>query len=209
MARSEEYFAIDSFDLDRGFLANPLMAAIKLARFKFVAKMLSPQDRVLDIGCGQGVGSYFYSRFASKVTGLDLYADQERAAARFRADNLSFVSGDILAPPPPIVDNRYDAITCVDVIEHFHQPDGERIIALYRDLLSEGGMMILGTPSRLSQAYRSASSRDSHFYEYEPMELRALCDRHFKRTLLFSMNDEVVHTGFDKLAWFFFVLCFR
>lgn len=209
MARQEEYFAIDSFDLEKGFLGNPLMAAIKLARFKFVARMLRPTDRVLDIGCGQGVGAYFYSRFAKTVTGLDLYADQDRATARFGADNLSFIAGDILAPPPTITENTFDAITCVDVIEHFHQPDGERIIAGYRDLLSDGGMMILGTPSRFSQPYRSVGSRDSHFHEYEPEELRGLCDRHFKRTLMFSMNDEVVHTGFDKLAWFFFVLCFR
>ncbi|CAK0778835.1 hypothetical protein WCLP8_820002 [uncultured Gammaproteobacteria bacterium] len=36
--------------------------------------------------------------------------------------------------------------------------------------------------------------------------MRALLAARFKRTFLFSMNDEVVHTGFCKMAWFFFVI---
>jgi hypothetical protein len=37
--------------------------------------------------------------------------------------------------------------------------------------------------------------------------LVALAERHFRRTLVFSMNDEMVHTGFGKLAWYYIVIC--
>jgi len=67
-------------------------------------------------------------------------------------------------------------------------------------------MMIIGTPNKFSEAYRSQKNKDIHYHEYEPDEITALCKKYFGRTLLFSMNDELVHTGFSKLAWFLFVL---
>jgi len=78
-----------------------------------------------------------------------------------------------------------------------------------QELLSDSGMMIVGTPSKFSAPYRSEQSRAGHVHEYEPDELRRLCDRHFPRTFLFSMNDEIVHTGFSKMAWFTFVVAIK
>ncbi len=69
--------------------------------------------------------------------------------------------------------------------------------------------MIMGTPSKYSYKYRSQKSKDAHFYEYTPSELKSVCEERFKRVFMFSMNDEIVHTGFDKLAWFFFLVCVK
>jgi len=70
-------------------------------------------------------------------------------------------------------------------------------------------MMIIGTPNKFSRNYRSQASKDVHLHEYEPDEIVSLCKKYFGRTLLFSMNDEIVHTGFSKLAWYLFVLAFK
>ena len=192
-----------------GVDGDPLMTSIKLARFKFVAKMLSPNDRVLDLGCGTGYCSYFYSLVAKEVVGVDLFSDVPQAQQRYPVKNLRFVKGDVLDLPVEITSDRFDAVVSTDVIEHFTREDGERIVASSFNLLSDRGMMIVGTPSKFSSAYRSAHSRAGHLHEYEPDELRELCGRYFKRTLMFSMNDEIVHTGFSKLAWFIFVLGFK
>lgn len=190
------------------FEDNPLMAAIKLARFKFPARLLSPEDSVLDLGCGVGQGAYFYAcHTRGEVVGIDLYADVEYARQTFRRDNLRFVQGDLLDPPREILGSRFDAVVSVDVIEHFSEADGRTLIERYAGLLRPGGTMILGSPNVLSSPYRSPQSRSVHVHEYEPEELRALCAPYFGRTFLFSMNDEVVHTGFSKMAWFFWVVC--
>ena len=44
---------------------NPLMLMIKLARYKFYSKMINEQDVVLDLACGQGISTNFYSKFCS------------------------------------------------------------------------------------------------------------------------------------------------
>jgi 2-polyprenyl-3-methyl-5-hydroxy-6-metoxy-1,4-benzoquinol methylase len=197
------------FIFGRELESDPLMTSIKLARFKFVSRMLSPSDRVLDLGCGSGYCSYFYSRFAEQVVGVDLFSDIPQARLKYPGENLRFISGDVLDLPAEVAAMVFDAVVSTDVIEHFSKEDGERIIANSHKLLSDRGMMIVGTPSKFSSAYRSAQSRAGHIHEYEPDELRDLCGRYFKRTLLFSMNDELVHTGFSKLAWFVFVLGFK
>ena len=100
----------------------------------------------------------------------------------------------------------------IDFIEHFYKRDGEKmIIETSSNLLQpgEGGMMIIGTPNKYSEAYRSEASKSIHLHEYEPDEIVSLCKKYFGRTLLFSMNDEIVHTGFNKLAWYLFVLAFK
>ncbi|HEY0710299.1 MAG TPA: class I SAM-dependent methyltransferase, partial [Polyangia bacterium] len=172
--------------------------------------MLSTRDVVADLGCGNGLSSYMYAHFARTVVGVDLYADVAATRERWQRANLSFLKADLVEGLPTALGQAgVTVVTAVDVIEHFHRPDGEAIIARAAELLPAGGMMILGTPSKFSQAYRSEGSRHDHHHEYEPDELRGLVDRHFQRTLLFSMNDETVHTGFSKLAWFFFVLAFK
>ena len=195
------------FDLNELFYANPLMATVKLARFKFVAKMLSKEDRLLDLGCGNGFSSYYYSHFCKNVHGVDIQEQAINNWKIFANKNISFSLGDIL--DNGIYDRDVEAITCVDVIEHFSLIDGEKIIKNASKCLKnkKGGQFIIGTPSKYSNPYRANHNKAHHLYEYKPDELQNICTKYFSRTLQFSMNDEVVHTGFNKLAWFFYIIC--
>ena len=51
-------------------IENPLMTTIKYSRYKFVAKMISSNDVVLDLGCGTGISSLFYSDYCKKCLWL-------------------------------------------------------------------------------------------------------------------------------------------
>ena len=46
----------------------------KISRFKFVSKLISKKDTLLDIGCGQGLSSIF-SDYCKYVYGVDLLSD--------------------------------------------------------------------------------------------------------------------------------------
>jgi len=66
---------------------------------------------------------------------------------------------------------------------------------------------IIGTPSLESQAYASKASKEGHVNCKSAPDLKELMQRHFHNVFLFSMNDEVVHTGFHPLAHYLFALC--
>lgn len=68
------------------------------------------------------------------------------------------------------------------------------------------GMLILGTPNLTSQVYASAPSKEGHINCKSHVELRDLMAKYFTRVLIFSMNDEMVHTGYGPMAHYLFAI---
>jgi 2-polyprenyl-3-methyl-5-hydroxy-6-metoxy-1,4-benzoquinol methylase len=187
-------------------LKNPLMTTIKLSRFKFASKLISKKDSLLDIGCGQGLSSIFFSDYCKYVYGVDLLSD----FLHHDRKNIKFIKKNIFQLKKNNFKHKINLITLIDFIEHFNKSQGSLILSKCSKLLEKkGGTLIVGTPSVYSSEYRSKRSRIQHIHEYDGMELKDLCSKYFNRTFLFSMNDEVVHTGFYKLAWFNFVVCVK
>ena len=62
-------------------------------------------------------------------------------------------------------------------------------------------------PSLESQAYASPQSKAGHVNCKSGEALKKTMECHFHTVFVFSMNDEVVHTGFHKLAHYLFALC--
>ena len=64
------------------------------------------------------------------------------------------------------------------------------------DSLTDDGLLIIGTPSLESQLYASPLSKEGHINCKSSDELKALLEKYFTHVFMYSMNDEVVHTGF-------------
>src|SRR4051812_24004057 len=62
------------------FEINTLMLLIKLARYKFAARMLKKTDDVLEVGSGSGIGAIFLSQHVKHVTGLEIKPHDHNAA---------------------------------------------------------------------------------------------------------------------------------
>jgi 2-polyprenyl-3-methyl-5-hydroxy-6-metoxy-1,4-benzoquinol methylase len=102
----------------------------------------------------------------------------------------------------------FDAVVSLDVIEHLTVEDGAQFLEAQAQLLKPGGMLIIGTPSIWSYPYQSSISQASHIQCYDLPDLVELAENYVTRTISFSMNDEVVHTGYHKMAWYYFVVGF-
>ncbi|MCG8564107.1 MAG: methyltransferase domain-containing protein [Desulfobacterales bacterium] len=177
---------------------------IRLARYKFIARMLKPGDRVLEVGCGSGLGAVFMSQHCGEVTGLDLNSHEiDEARKMNRRDNVSFYPDDFFSWPGH---KTYDVVIALDVIEHFVETQGRELIQKMGSHLAPGGMSILGTPSIYSYPHQGALSQADHVKCYDQKELVGVLDYFYHRTLPFSMNDEMVHTGHGKMAWYYFLI---
>ena len=73
--------------------------------------------------------------------------------------------------------------------------------------LSENAPLIIGTPSIYSQTYASPPSKEGHVNCKNYQELKRLMSEYFNNVFIFSMNDEVVHTGFSPMANYYLALC--
>jgi len=185
---------------------NQLRLLIRLARYKFVAKLVRSTDRVLEVGSGSGLGSIFLGQVADSVFGIDVKTSEVDEAIRLNErDNVNFAVADLFDMDEQ---QGFDVVVSLDVIEHLSMEDGRRLLEAQRRQLKPGGMLIVGTPSIWSFPFQSPISQASHINCFDLPDLVALVDEQVERSVAFSMNDEVVHTGYHKMAWYYFVVGF-
>jgi spermidine synthase len=93
------------------------------------------------------------------------------------------------------------------VLEHILPSDEERFLKHVAMSLTDHGVFIVGSPSLQSQAYASIASKEGHVNCKDHEELRRLMTRYYHNVFPFSMNDEVVHTGFGPMAHYLIAVC--
>ena len=102
---------------------------------------------------------------------------------------------------------EFEGVYALDVIEHVQTSDEEKFIGNAAASLNPRGVCIIGTPSLQSQAYASPPSKAGHVNCKDAAGLRTLMSKFFHNVFIFSMNDEVIHTGFYPMAHYLFALC--
>jgi len=185
---------------------DPKRLCFLLARYKFVAKMLAGAASVLEIGCADGFGTRLVRQAVPLVVATDFdpeFIERNRARDQGRW-GIDFRTHDLLAGP---VAEGFDGAYAVDVIEHIAAADEDCFVRHLAGSLGPHGVGIVGTPSIQSQAHASAASRAGHVNCKDAPGLSRLLRGFFRNVFIFSMNDEVVHTGFTPLAHYLFALC--
>ncbi|MES9883181.1 MAG: class I SAM-dependent methyltransferase [Sedimenticola sp.] len=183
---------------------NTMSLLVRLARYKFVARQLKASDRVLEVGSGSGLGCTFLGQHCEAVIGLDIKTTEvDEARSLCKRDNVKFQVGDIFGQS---ASHDFDCVVALDVIEHMDTDMGRKLIAAMARQLKSDGFLVIGTPSIHSYPHQGALSQASHVKCYDLPELVEVITEHFGRTFAFSMNDEVVHSGHHKMAWYYFVL---
>ena len=95
---------------------------------------------------------------------------------------------------------KFDGIYSLDVLEHIHKKKENVFIKNLKNSLKTHGSLIIGMPSLESQKYASKWSKLGHINCKTKKELKKLLHRYFNNVYMFSMNDEVLHTGFDSMS---------
>jgi len=185
---------------------DPKRTLFTLARYKFVAKMLSGAGHVLEVGCADAFGTRLVQQSVVKVTAIDfdpifIQDAKDRHDPEWPMD--CFVHNMLDGPVP----GQFDAIYSLDVLEHIPTEREQEFITNMLSSLTATGVAVIGMPSLESQEYASPQSKAGHVNCKSGPLLRELFLQHFNNVFLFSMNDEVVHTGFAPMAHYVMVLC--
>jgi len=185
---------------------DPKRLVFLLSRYKFVAKMLSGKKNVLEIGCADGFGSRLVVQEVGKLTMVDF----DPAFIQDARDNMDpqwKYDCILLDPTETAIPGQYDAAYSLDVIEHIPKEREHIFLQNIVRSLTENGVLIIGTPSLESQKYASLPSQEGHVNCKSHKELKELLSAYFHTVFLFSMNDEVVHTGFYPMAHYLLAVC--
>ncbi|MGA8440590.1 MAG: class I SAM-dependent methyltransferase [Candidatus Sulfotelmatobacter sp.] len=135
---------------------------------------LSLGKTLLDVACGAGGPALrIAASTGCSVIGIDVHEEAVKtasslAAQRGLAERTEFRTADA-GGPLPFSGASFDAITCIDAINHF--PDRPRIIAEWARLLKPGGLLLFTDPITVTGALTNAeiSVRSSAgFYLFVP-----------------------------------------
>jgi len=161
------------------------------ARFKHLA--LSPGDRVLDLGCGEGRHVHgLYIQGGLQIDGVDLDEPSlQKALDGFKdlpprepgdEGTVNFSTGDATALDFP--DDTFDAIICSEVLEHL--PDYDAALQEIRRVLKPDGRLCISVPHAWPEriCWQLAPGPDGYPYQpgghiriFDEVDLKASVER--------------------------------
>jgi SAM-dependent methyltransferase len=188
------------------YVSDPRMLAFIASRYKFVSKMLQGAATVLEVGCGDGFGAPLVAQSVGHLICTDIHEgtlpDNRRRLSVFK--NLEFRYFDFRSGPFP---TTVDAAFAVDVLEHIYPAEERQLLVSIATSLGPHGVALFGTPNLAAEKYASENSRLGHVNLKDHQSLKATLAEHFHNVFIFSMNDEVVHTGYYPMAHYLWALC--
>jgi len=185
--------------------SDPKRLAFVLSRYKFVAKMLSDKQKVLEVGCGDAFPVRIVLQEVGSIHAIDIDPLFIQDALERFDDQWPFTCEvhNILSAPVP---SKFDAAYSLDVLEHIEKKDERIFINNIVKCLNKSGVLIIGMPSLESQTYASPLSKIGHINCKSGSDLKSLMQDYFDNVFMLSMNDEVVHTGFQPMAQYLFAI---
>lgn len=189
---------------------DPKLLLFTLSRHKFVAKMIEGKTNALEVGCGDGFASRLVHKSVSNLVSIDFDENFIVEANKFKSPdwNVSYLVHDILASPLMMSGNiKFDAAFSLDVFEHINANCADTYAQNISRSLKSNGIFICGCPSLESQVYASEGSKAGHINCMNGNSMKKFFMNYFQNVFLFSMNDEVLHTGFSPMSHYNFVVC--
>ena len=185
-------------------LNDPMHMCFVLARYKFVSKMLEHKETVLEIGCGDAFGLPIVAKNKEWMLAIDsdirlISSNENRLFNHF--PNVGFATMDICKVKPF---DKYESAFAIDVIEHLDHKLEPIFMKNICDCLTKNSILIMGTPNKTANKYATHRAKVQHINLHDHKSLRKLMEKYFKNVFIFSMNDEVVHTGFAPMAHYLF-----
>ena len=151
--KKQSGFNYDSFPsgyyhdvLERG---HPVRKAWHLQKFERIISLLAPTESILDIGCFSGTFlSLIPNTSAHRQVGVDILKNQINfAKEHFENEFRTFYFIENIADIESTIQEKFDVITIIEVIEHLEVADIAKIITSAHRLLKKGGRLIITTPN--------------------------------------------------------------
>ncbi|MEX2281559.1 MAG: class I SAM-dependent methyltransferase [Gemmatimonadota bacterium] len=100
-------------------------------------------QRVIDVGCGNGVLCGALAQAGMDVVGCDV-SPSGLAIARVNFPQVEFVQHSVYDSPGALADRKFDAVIATEVIEHLYEPGA--LLRFATAVLKPAGHVILSTP---------------------------------------------------------------
>lgn len=146
------------------------------------------ENKVLDLGCGEGYGAFYLADKAGRIIGVDIDKDiVKHAKEKYRKDNLAF---EVMDPKRlDFPDKTFDAVISLHVIEHVPPNKIQEHLQEVKRVLKGKGIYIVATPNRKPRLKPGQESFNLyHLHEYDWQELGGLLKGCFNKVKMYGIE---------------------
>jgi len=137
-------------------------------RGQLIRELLVPNDKVLDVGCGEGIITAMLAEKCLTIVGCD-YSLEAIHVAKQRYPEIDFVYSN--STNLRFESKQFTKVVLSDVAEHLLPRQFEKTLREIRRVLVEGGKLILTSPLT---GHGKRASTYSHIYEYSRVEMESV-----------------------------------
>lgn len=164
----------------QGYLLNR-----QVRRAQFVKSLLkhSKAKLILDIGCGEGFLTSYFSQLRRQVIGVDIDIESIKIAKN-RVKNVSFICASITAIP--FRDGTFEAVTVLEILEHLPNATISEGIAEVDRILKPNGTLIVSVPYNEEITYtrcihcRELTPLWGHLQSFDENKLSSILPENYK-----------------------------
>ena len=158
-------------------------------RYHYVLPLVAGKT-ILDVACGEGYGSALMSRYAARVTGVDVSPEAIAHGRSAYADRSNLQLIEASCTQMPFEAASFDMVLSFETIEHIHhQAD---FLDEIKRVLKPDGVLILSCPNKAEYSDKRGFANEFHVKELYRPELNALLTSRFSHTRWLSQRNAFV-----------------
>jgi ubiquinone/menaquinone biosynthesis C-methylase UbiE len=167
--------------------------------YEFAAKFIKDKI-VLEVGCGDGYGAEYLSRYAKEVVAVD-HAKENimHAQNRYRKPNLTFevMNAGVLG----FENDSFDAACSFQVVEHIPENNVLYYLSEIKRVLKKGGVFYLSTlnVAHTMKSPHTYKKNPDHCKEYRLTELKELLSKVFAHNDVYGLHLTPKHRFYLRL----------
>lgn len=166
------------------------------------------EDRVLDVGCGDGGYIGYCANCGADVTFVDIDPDKiKETEERLQGSPARGIHGLVSdANPLPLPDNHFDKVICTEVMEHVDHP--VRFLAELVRVGKPGALYLLSVPDLASETVQQQVAPQLYFEK--PHHIHIFSSEEFTHMVSESgliIEKQTSYGFFWSMFWAFFWTC--
>ena len=106
---------------------------------------LSGKDKVLDLGCGNGLLTKKISACVQEITGLDLTAELYKIALEYNSsNNIRYINENIFDIDVKQYKNKFSKVYLYEVVQHLSLLEVDKLLIILNDITSSNAIIFIG-----------------------------------------------------------------
>ena len=159
MNSNEQFYWNKKFSKEKYFGEGPTGFAKEC---KSIMRSKNIQD-ILDLGCGQGRDSIYFSKMGKSVTAFD---NSKKALDSITNRNITKIKGDIKSLEK-IKNRKFDVIYSNLALHFFKEKDLQSIFNNLHTLLKNGGFLLITVKNKKDKYAGLGEKIEEHTYQYQ------------------------------------------